>query len=213
MGCLRVEKIIDYLCEPLRKGLRVSSSYEPSLWVQCQATSQHFCAPGQDENPYVRKTAALCVAKLYDLTPQLAIDNGFVATLQDLLADPNPMVIANAVAALTEINDLSEGSDVFVVNHAILNKLLTALNDCTEWGQICILNTLAEYVPADGKEAETIVEKVMPRLQHANASVVLSGIRVLMCYFRYVHSEEIVKQMSKKLTPPLGKSPNFCGCR
>lgn len=23
MGCLRVEKIIDYLCEPLRKGLRV----------------------------------------------------------------------------------------------------------------------------------------------------------------------------------------------
>ncbi|KAI9033274.1 Adaptor-related protein complex 1 beta 1 subunit [Hyaloraphidium curvatum] len=178
MGCLRVEKIIDYLCEPLRKGLR-------------------------DENPYVRKTAALCVAKLYDLTPQLAIDNGFVATLQDLLSDPNPMVIANAVAALTEINELTPDADVFIVNTVVLTKLLTALNDCTEWGQICILNTLAEYVPVDSKEAENVVEKVMPRLQHANASVVLSAVRVLMVYFKYVHSDEVVKQMSRKLTPPL----------
>ena len=116
----------------------------------------------------------------------------------------NIQVIANAVAALTEINDLSEGNDVFVVNSTVLSKLLMALNDCTEWGQICILNTLSEYIPVDSKEAEMIVEKVMPRLQHANASVVLSAVRVLMSYFRLVNSDELVKQMSKKLTPPLG---------
>lgn len=60
------------------------------------------------------------------------MENGFIDTLQDMLADPNPMVIANAVAALTEINELSERHNVFVVTTPILNKLLSALNDCTE---------------------------------------------------------------------------------
>lgn len=67
MGCLRAEKIIDYLCDPLQKCLR-------------------------DENPYVRKTAALCVAKLYDLKPELVIDNGFLEQLRDMVSDSNPMV-------------------------------------------------------------------------------------------------------------------------
>jgi vesicle coat complex subunit len=46
----------------------------------------------QDEDPYVRKTAALCVAKLFDLNPMIAIDNGLVAILQEMLSDRNPMV-------------------------------------------------------------------------------------------------------------------------
>ena len=73
MGCLRAEKIIDYLCDPLQKCLR-------------------------DENPYVRKTAALCVAKLYDLKPELVIDNGFLEQLQEMIADSNPMVRASLYA-------------------------------------------------------------------------------------------------------------------
>ncbi len=63
----RAEKIIDYLCDPLQKCLR-------------------------DENPYVRKTAALCVAKLYDLKPELVIENGFLEQLHEMIADSNPMV-------------------------------------------------------------------------------------------------------------------------
>ena len=46
----------------------------------------------RDENPYVRKTAALCVAKLYDLKPELVMDNGFLEQLQDMVSDSNPMV-------------------------------------------------------------------------------------------------------------------------
>ena len=67
MGCLRAEKIIDYLCDPLQKCLR-------------------------DDNPYVRKTAVLCVAKLYDLKPELVIENGFLEQLREMIADANPMV-------------------------------------------------------------------------------------------------------------------------
>ncbi|KAI9363455.1 adaptin N terminal region-domain-containing protein [Zopfochytrium polystomum] len=153
MGCLRVEKIVDYLLEPLKKGLK-------------------------DDDPYVRKTAALCVAKLFDLNPAIAIDNGLVAILQDMISDRNPMVIANAVAALSEINETSIRKDIFSVNNSILLKLLAALNECTEWGQICILTSLATYRPADSREAAEITERVIARLQHANASVVLTAVRI-----------------------------------
>ncbi|CAG8467810.1 5695_t:CDS:2, partial [Scutellospora calospora] len=147
MGCIRVEKIIDYLCEPLRKCLR-------------------------DDNPYVRKTAAICVAKLYDLNPNLAIDNGFVSVLQDMVSDANPM-------------------------------LLVALNECTEWGRIAILAALAEFKPADSKEAEHIVERVVPQFQHVNGSVVLSAIKVVMIYMRTIRNDDAIRQLVRKMAPPL----------
>lgn len=70
MGCIRVDKITEYLCEPLRKCLK-------------------------DEDPYVRKTAAVCVAKLHDINAQLVEDQGFLDTLKDLISDSNPMVQLN----------------------------------------------------------------------------------------------------------------------
>lgn len=55
--------------------------------------------------------------------------------MQDLLADSNPMVVANAVAALSEIQD-GNGREVFEINTQYLFKILRALNECTEWGQV-----------------------------------------------------------------------------
>ena len=37
---------------------------------------------------------------------------------------------------------------------------------------------MASYKPINNREAEDIVEKVIPRLQHANASVVLAAVKV-----------------------------------
>lgn len=65
-----------------------------------------MCFP-QDEDPYVRKTAAVCVAKLHDINAQLVEDQGFLDLLKELLSDSTPMVVANAVAALAEIGDVS----------------------------------------------------------------------------------------------------------
>ncbi|KAF9344717.1 beta-adaptin, partial [Mortierella sp. AD094] len=178
MGCIRVDKILDHLCEPLRKCL-------------------------QDDDPYVRKTAAICVAKLWDLDQERALENGFVTILQDLVSDSNPMVVANAVTSLAEMQESSATKDVFVVNVAIMNKMLAALNECTEWGQIAILTSLADYKPLDSKEAENIAERVLPRLQHANGSVVLSAIKILMIFMRYIKNEEFIKGLIKKMSPPL----------
>ncbi|KAI9221725.1 adaptin N terminal region-domain-containing protein [Blastocladiella britannica] len=183
MGCLRAERIVDYLMEPLRKTLK-------------------------DVDPYVRKTAAVCVAKMFDLKPQLTIDNGFITMLQDLLSDPNPMVVANAVASLREIQENPRNKqNVFSVNAVVLQKLLAALNECTEWGQIFILESLAEYSPSDQAEATNIVERVVPRLSHANGSVVLAAVRVLLVYLDTLKgtpgSEELEAQVLKKMAPPL----------
>jgi AP-1 complex subunit beta-1 len=177
MGCIRVDKITEYLCEPLRQCLK-------------------------DSDPYVRKTAAVCVAKLYDINPELVEGQGFLDILNDLLADSNPMVVANAVAALSEIDEVSK-TDVFKINTNNLNKLLAALNECTEWGQVFILNSLSKYTPREPREAESIAERVTPRLQHANSAVVLSAVKVLMKYMDYINAPEVVKALQKKMAPPL----------
>ncbi len=64
------------------------------------------------------------------------------ARAQDLLADSNPMVVANAVAALAEVHEVG-GAAAFHITSTSLFKLLRALNECTEWGQ----------VPASGRPA------------------------------------------------------------
>lgn len=177
MGCVRVEKITEYLCEPLSRCLR-------------------------DEDPYVRKTAAVCVAKLYDISPELVEDRGFLDTLRDLISDANPTVVSNAVAALSEIAENS-GKDVMMVTASVLQKLLAALNECTEWGQIFILDSLSKYVPADSREAEGIIERITPRLQHANSAVVMSAVKSILHFFEDVTNEDMIRIIYKKLAPPL----------
>ncbi|KAK9329985.1 adaptin N terminal region-domain-containing protein [Lipomyces starkeyi] len=177
MGCIRVDKIVDYMEEPLRKTLK-------------------------DDSPYVRKTAAICVAKLFDLNPTLVIENGFLSTLQEMIGDANPMVIANAVSALTEIQEAAPETNSFAVNADILKKLLLALNECTEWGRITILTSIADYRTADVREAEHICERVVPQFQHVNPSVVLAAVKTILCHLHLL-DPELQKQYLDKMSPPL----------
>lgn len=114
-------------------------------------------------------------------------------------------VIANAVAALSEIADASVQKDIFVINDSTLHKLLAALNECTEWDQTCILTSLANYKPKTTAEAADIIERVIPRLQHANASVVLAAVKLLMLFMDYSISDELKSAVIRKLAPPLGR--------
>lgn len=62
-----------------------------------------------------------------------------------MISDNNPTVVANAVAALSEISSTAK-SDVFKITSSTLHKLLTALNECTEWGQVFILDSLSKSI-------------------------------------------------------------------
>lgn len=63
-------------------------------------------------------------------------------------------MVANAVAALSEIAESHPNSNLLDLNPQTINKLLTALNECTEWGQIFILDCLANYTPRDDRESQ-----------------------------------------------------------
>ncbi|KAL9018533.1 MAG: hypothetical protein Q9185_004134 [Variospora sp. 1 TL-2023] len=177
MGCIRVDKIVDYMEEPLRKTLK-------------------------DESPYVRKTAAICVAKLFDINPALCLENGFLETLQELIGDPNPMVVANSVTALAEINEVAPETKALQISPTTLKKLLMALNECTEWGRVTILTTLADYKASDVKESEHICERVSPQFQHVNPSVVLAAVKVVFLHMKYINPEA-ARSFLKKMAPPL----------
>ncbi|BFZ56740.1 beta-adaptin [Savitreella phatthalungensis] len=176
MGCIRVDKMVDYLPEPLRRTLK-------------------------DDSPYVRKTAAVCVAKLFDLNAELCVEDGFLEALQNLLHDSNASVVANAVSALAEIQEVAPDTQALLVTSEVFAALLSALNECSEWGRIAILSALKTYDSND-EEAKHICERVVPQFQHANASVVMAAVSVVMHNLLKVSSDQR-KTMLKKMAPSL----------
>ncbi len=78
MGCIGSEQMLDYLIAPLDDAMN-------------------------DEDPYVRKTAAICVAKVYEVNQSKVEEAGLVNKLRDMLNDGNGMVVSNAAVAVSEI--------------------------------------------------------------------------------------------------------------
>ncbi|ABO94494.1 Beta adaptin-like protein [Ostreococcus lucimarinus CCE9901] len=173
MGCIRVDRIVEYLCDPLHLALR-------------------------DSDPYVRKTAAICVAKLYSINRELVIDRGFLQQLNGLLLDDNPMVMANSIAALVEIQ---KGSCAQIIDSSLLSRVFTSLEACTEWGKVTILDCLAAYESTSATEAEHILESILPKLQHANYAVVLACIRVILSKLHQV--QHLRESLLQRIVPPL----------
>jgi len=176
MGYCRVDRITEYLITPLSKAL-------------------------DDSDPYVRKTAALTVVKLYDIQSQCVEDQGFIEKLRSMISDSNPMVVSNAVAALHELS-MSAGKDFLKANKNTFFKILNTLNDCTEWGKVFLLDTLAKYNPKSERVAQDICERITPQLQHVNPAVVMSAVKVIIHLFDRLDSEHQT-QLAKKLSPPL----------
>jgi len=48
----------------------------------------------------------------------------------------------------------------------------------SRWGQVFILDSVSNYIPKDDREAQSICERITPRLAHANSAVVLSAVKV-----------------------------------
>ena len=174
MGCIRVPEIVSYLCETLS-----------------------WCI--KDKDPYVRKTAALCVSKLYATSPTIVRENGFIDTLHECLKDDNPIVVANAMTALNEISTLS-GVVQLKIKSKNLKNILDSIPKANEWAQVQILNALILYNPKKSSHAEEVIEAVLPRLNHVNQSVVMSAIKVILKFMDLMDDINKVKNYCKKLT-------------
>ena len=64
----------------------------------------------------------------------MCVENGFLEMLQEMVNDANPMVVANAISALGEIQETAPELDAFGMSGQLHTKLLVALNECTEYG-------------------------------------------------------------------------------
>lgn len=118
MSYIHVPQFIEATVEPLRLLLR-------------------------DNDPYVRKTAAFCVAKLYDHDRELvegsagkgvagtAQAQGLIEGLNGLLKDDNSTVVASALVALMDIWERNENIKL-TIDHTNASKIVQILPDCSE---------------------------------------------------------------------------------
>uniref|UniRef100_A0A0B7B0H2 AP-3 complex subunit beta n=1 Tax=Arion vulgaris TaxID=1028688 RepID=A0A0B7B0H2_9EUPU len=91
-----------------------------------------------DMSPYVRKTAAHAIPKLYSLDPETK--DQLIEVLDRLLGDKTTLVAGSAIQAFVEI--CPERIDLIHKNY---RKLCNLLVDVEEWGQVVILNMLTHY--------------------------------------------------------------------
>ena len=99
MGCLRVKKLNEYLGEPLKHAL-------------------------QDPDPYVRKTAVLCVIKVYEVSKEVIEKDGIIRLMQDMVeTEGNALVIANLLQSLFELSAQQ------IENERMIQAWLQQIND------------------------------------------------------------------------------------
>ncbi|KAF2880489.1 hypothetical protein ILUMI_25696 [Ignelater luminosus] len=121
----------------IRAGaLRVLSSIRVSMIVPIVMLAIRDAAA--DMSPYVRKTAAHAIPKLYSLDQEQKPE--LITVIQKLLADRTVLVVGSAVMAFTEV--CPERVDLI---HQVFRKLCTLLVDVDEWGQVVIVNMLTRY--------------------------------------------------------------------
>jgi len=85
----------------------------------------------RDSDPYVRKTAAFCVAKLYDHDRGLVERSNLIDLLNQMLRDDNPTVVASALASLMDIWERSEAIKL-TIDYGNASKMVQILPDCSE---------------------------------------------------------------------------------
>jgi vesicle coat complex subunit len=86
----------------------------------------------RDPDPYVRKTAAFCVAKLYDHDKGMVEQSDLIDRLNGLLKDDNPTVVASALAGLMDIWERSDAIKL-TIDYSNASKMVAILADCSEY--------------------------------------------------------------------------------
>lgn len=86
----------------------------------------------KDADPYVRKTAAFCVAKLYDHDRRMVEQSDLIDRLNSLLRDDNPTVVASALAGLMDIWERSDAIKL-TIDYSNASKMVAILADCSEY--------------------------------------------------------------------------------
>lgn len=187
---------------PLVRALALRTMSYIHVLEFVEATVPHVKHLLKDSDPYVRKTAAFCVAKLYDHDKDLVERSDLIERLNSMLRDDNPTVVASALAALMDIWERSDAIKL-TIDYGNASKMVQILPETSEWGQTYILEALMSYVPQESSEALMLAERIAPRLSHSNSAVVLTCIRVILYLMNYIADQRQISALCRKLSPPL----------
>jgi vesicle coat complex subunit len=151
---------------------------------------------------YVRKAAALAIAKISEKCQRYMEPFGVAAVLQKLLMDSNPNVAANALCALIEINS-ARLTPLIVANVELVNHLLENIADAIEWSQVQILEFVGNFVPDKAEDAHVIIQKVETRLVQANPAVTMAAVRCCLQMNMVVNDPQFSSALFMKILPPM----------
>ncbi|XP_076020068.1 AP-3 complex subunit beta-1 isoform X2 [Genypterus blacodes] len=117
-------------------ALRVLSSIRVSIIVPIMmlAIKEAAC----DMSPYVRKTSAHAIQKLYSLDPEQK--EQLIEVIEKLLKDKSTLVAGSVVVAFEDVCP-----DRIDLIHKNYRKLCNLLVDVEEWGQVVIISMLTRY--------------------------------------------------------------------
>ncbi|XP_061657036.1 AP-3 complex subunit beta-1 isoform X2 [Syngnathoides biaculeatus] len=117
-------------------ALRVLSSIRVTIIVPIMMLAIKEAAA--DLSPYVRKTAAHAIQKLYSLDPEQK--EQLIEVIEKLLKDKSTLVAGSVVMAFEEVCP-----DRIDLIHKNYRKLCNLLVDVEEWGQVVIISMLTRY--------------------------------------------------------------------
>eukprot|EP00924_Labyrinthula_sp_SR-Ha-C_P001869 maker-scaffold_30-snap-gene-1.7-mRNA-1 protein AED:0.18 eAED:0.18 QI:0/0.5/0.33/1/0.5/0.33/3/23/989 len=164
--CLSLPDLVPYLIQPLNLALK-------------------------DDDAYIRKTAATSVGKICSAgysSFEACSEAGIVDNLLNLLNDKVSIVVSNALCSIKMIQSLKYTKDEEFIpwEKKLVAKLLSILNEASEWSQVYVLDCLSEgfsfsgVLGRVGLDVKKVIERVLPRLQHSNTAVITSAVRLLI---------------------------------
>ena len=116
---------------PLIHALAICTmSYIP-IPIVIENLTQQLCHHLKDRDPYVCKTAAICVAQLYAADARKAERGGFVELLHNLLVDSMPRLSLTPLRHC--VNSWTNQTGVeFKLSLAVANKLIAAFGESSQ---------------------------------------------------------------------------------
>ncbi|XP_070992471.1 AP-3 complex subunit beta-2-like [Oncorhynchus clarkii lewisi] len=179
-------------------ALRVLSSIRVTIIVPIMMLAIKEAA--SDMSPYVRKTAAHAIPKLYSLDPEQK--DCLIEVIEKLLADKTTLVAGSVVMAFEEL--CPERIDLIHKNY---RKLCNLLIDVEEWGQVVIINMLTRYARTQFLNPNMNVSTAGPRilcLRGCEALTTATSHCVCVCVGgeRQLHVINYINVLSRSLPPP-----------
>ena len=149
-----------------------------------------------DKKPYVRKTAAMCVARMYMYDAALMEKSGFIEKLFGMMYDTSTDVVVSAVAALYHMAESSHTMQLSV-NFKQANHLVQVMHQCSEWGQTYIMETLLFFTPQTGQEAHMLADALSRHVQVHSPTLALTASKVAMFLMNYMSDMERMNALGR----------------